>query len=283
MNYSNLLQNKLTPYVDVIASHPLYSLLTDKQNLIIFMEHHVYAVWDFMCLLKVLYHKIVCNTAPWYPPEDAFSAHLISKILIDEESDVTIDKKGFTSHFEIYLYAMEQLGANTEAIRNLLLHLKNGKSLNRALQQIHAPESAKNFILETFSLFELNAHALAAAFLYGREAITQSMFLPIVKMIEQHAAPCDRHVFEAVSYYFNRHIELDGESHFPEALQMLRNLCQEDKNKWLQAENAAIFALNARLKFFTAIKAKIECSMLINLSPSPPTYVHEAPAITFES
>ena len=81
-------------------------------HLRIFMEHHVFAVWDFMCLLKELHRRIVCTQAPWFPPKDAYCAHLISRILVEEEGDLTEDQQHYLSHFELYLTAMKKIGAN---------------------------------------------------------------------------------------------------------------------------------------------------------------------------
>ena len=42
----------------LLVENPIRS----KRQLQIFMEHHVFAVWDFMCLTKALQHHL----APWF-------------------------------------------------------------------------------------------------------------------------------------------------------------------------------------------------------------------------
>ena len=48
------LSSALQPMQDQIATHPLIALLTTQSAIQIFMEHHVFAVWDFVCLVKAL-------------------------------------------------------------------------------------------------------------------------------------------------------------------------------------------------------------------------------------
>ncbi|MFN4785107.1 MAG: DUF3050 domain-containing protein, partial [Bacteroidota bacterium] len=50
-----------------LANHPLYNKINSQEKLQRFMEHHVYAVWDFMSLLKYLQHHLTCTQSPWIP------------------------------------------------------------------------------------------------------------------------------------------------------------------------------------------------------------------------
>ena len=44
-----------SPLMEKINQHPLYQSIHTLSHLRIFMEHHVFAVWDFICLLKELH------------------------------------------------------------------------------------------------------------------------------------------------------------------------------------------------------------------------------------
>lgn len=247
------LSARLSPLINTIVEHPLYEELGTLPHLRIFMEQHVFAVWDFMCLLKELHSQIVSTRAPWFPPVDALSAHLIGSILAEEEGDVT-EEGTYACHFDIYIRAMEKIGAPTQSIDTLLGLLRDGLSVNAALHKIVLRPGTRRFVLTTFSFFERPVHELAAAFVYGREGITAGMFIPIVEKIKATMNEAQQSQLMTLIYYFNRHIALDNEAHFPKALNLLANLIGDDDQKEKEAEAAARLALQARLDFLTDIQ-----------------------------
>jgi Protein of unknown function (DUF3050) len=249
---------QLAPLIQKIKHHDLYTHIRSLDELCIFMEYHVFAVWDFMCLLKELQSRIVTTRAPWFPPKDAFSAHLISRILVEEESDRTEDGQRYGSHFELYLTAMRTIGANTQPIQHFLQRLSQGEVLIAASEAVNLPPAIQKFIFTTFGFFSQETHLLAAAFVYGREAITASMFMPIVRQLEQSISLEQKVSIKPLLYYLNRHIELDDNEHLPRALQMLVNLAGEDHKKWQAITIHAQLALEARLDFLTNIQMRIE-------------------------
>lgn len=248
------LSKKLLPLTLKIVNHSLYGEISSIPNLRLFMEQHVFAVWDFMCLLKELHRRIVSTSAPWFPPKDAFSANLIGSILVEEEGDLTENGINYSSHYEIYIMAMEKIGANTYPIKKLLTLLADGNNIDDSLAMIPIRPATKKFILTTFSFFDLEAHQLAAAFVYGREKITSAMFLPLVKQLEMEISDLSKSQLSTLRYYFIRHIELDNKEHYPKALKMLSNLIGGDEKKLKEAELTAIKALTARIDFLTDIQ-----------------------------
>lgn len=80
------------------------------------------------------------------------------------------------------------------------------------------PVSVRQFVETTFSFFNQETHVLAAAFVYGCEAITASMFTPLVHRLEQTIRRELKTSIQPLLYYLNRHIELDGADPFPRAL-----------------------------------------------------------------
>jgi hypothetical protein len=235
-----------------IIKHPVYTAIQDLQDLRIFMEYHIYAVWDFMSLLKSLQINLTCTSIPWFPVGSATTRSLINEIVAGEESDV--DAEGLQmSHFEMYLEAMQQCGANTEAFETFIQALKVGKSRAESYELAGAPFAARQFVNFTFGLIEANqVHQQASAFTFGREDLIPNMFYAMVADLDQRF-PAQLSKFK---YYLERHIEVDGDHHSHLALAMTAELCDNDQ-KWQEAKVVALASLQQRLNLWDGAYEKI--------------------------
>src|ERR1700733_14028231 len=122
--YIEKLKEAIDPARRAVVSHPFYSRLGSMDAVVTFMEHHVFAIWDFMSLLKTLQGRLTCAQVPWLPSGPTASRRLINDIVLDEESDEF--GTGFISHFELYLDGMRQAGADTTRIDALIDPLRGG-------------------------------------------------------------------------------------------------------------------------------------------------------------
>ncbi|WP_446742585.1 DUF3050 domain-containing protein [Silvibacterium acidisoli] len=243
------IEQRIAPLRQHLATHPLYSAIDDAAKLRLFMQSHVFAVWDFMSLLKALQNQLTCVTVPWVPSAFPQSRRFINEIVLGEESDVFEGRT--VSHFELYLEAMEQSGADTLPVRALLGSLTS-KPLKEALQPV--PSSARAFVQSTFSLIESGSlHAMAAAFTFGREDIIPEMFRAFVRDLSHRSKD-----FSIFAWYLERHIEVDGENHGPLSLRMVADLCGTDGRLWNEAAEAAERALQARLALWDSILEEIQ-------------------------
>ena len=86
-NRIDQIQSKLSPLRVALLEHPIYGEIDSINNLHLFMQHHVFAVWDFMCLLKSLQQRLCDSSVPWLPPTDRTAARLVNEIVLGEESD----------------------------------------------------------------------------------------------------------------------------------------------------------------------------------------------------
>ncbi len=246
------LEAKLQPFYARLAAHPLYRSLRTEAHLRTFLEAHVFAVWDFMSLLKALQRGLTCIDVPWTPSALPESRRLVNEIVLGEESDVFNGKP--LSHFEIYRIAMRQCGASTASVDGMLGHLREGATVERALAQSNAPLAAQAFVWDTFSLIaEGKLHVTAAAFTFGREDLIPEMFKGFVRDLNRQMDGA----VDTFLWYMERHIEVDGEEHGPMALRMIAELCGDDATKWAEAERAATFALESRLRLWDGILASL--------------------------
>lgn len=256
----------IEPYKKAITQHKVYALIQQPQHLHIFMQYHVYAVWDFMSLLKALQNALTCTSIPWFPKGNGDTRFLINEIVVGEESDV--DDKGIRkSHFEIYLEAMQQCGADTRTMQAFLDQLAVTGDVRAALQKSNSPIEAQSFVNFTFQLIESKKDYLQSAiFTFGREDLIPDMFYSIIQDLHGQA-PEKISLFK---YYLERHIEVDGDHHSQLALQMTSQLCGDDPQKWEEAEAAVIEALKQRIQLWDGVY-----NQLIQLNENVPASVEQ--------
>jgi hypothetical protein len=229
------------------------SQLATLEDLHTFMEYHVFAVWDFMSLLKTLQRRLTCVDVPWSPAPSRRACRLINEIVLAEESDD--DGEGsFASHFELYLAAMEDAGASTDTVTSFLRHLRVTGNWQTPAEQTPLPIEVRRFFLSTFRVIEsAELPAIAAAFTFGREDLLPDVFERIVASLNQRS---DGRL-DGFEYYLRRHIELDGDQHGEMARMLIEELCGDSDERWESARIAASDALFARLDLWDAIARQL--------------------------
>jgi hypothetical protein len=232
-----------------IVAHQLYRRINDEESLRLFMTSHVFCVWDFQSLLKSLQQSLTCVTVPWLPTHDREARRLINEIVLDEESDEDHDG-GYCSHFELYLEAMKDCGADRAPINNFIEDLRRNLSADEALERAALPQGVKEFVSTTLTIAgSKEAHRVAAAFTLGREDLIPEMFQQLVSELSGRNAIG----WSKFLHYLNGHIESDGEQHGPLSRSLLARLCGEDERLRAEAEETARVSLTARLKLWDHI------------------------------
>lgn len=243
-----LAQERINIKKQQLAAHPMLSMnmIQSIEDLRVFMEYHVYAVWDFMSLAKALQHHVCPSTELWLPISGTRNenARLINEIILCEESDKDLGG-GSISHFDLYIQAMHEVGADTSKI----LDLVQDGNINR----VRVPKAAYDFMKSTFDFIDTKQpHVVAAAFCHGRETVIPDMFKGILNQLQIKRTDAPKFY-----YYLERHIEVDGDDHGPAAYKLAEDLCYDNPLYFVEAERAAVEAIDARIKFWDGVEEAI--------------------------
>lgn len=236
----------------LLLNHPMYAAVNTPDKVRLFMKYHVFAVWDFMSLLKRLQQDVTCVTVPWLPAKSAVFARFVNDIVLGEETDED-GQGGYVSHFELYMQAMTEVGADTAPILHFIQRLQVGQSWEEALSSDDIPLFVREFVTETMNLvFQGKPHEVASSFFFGREHIIPQMFSSLVAELPESQTD------SRLVYYLNRHIELDNDSHGPLAEQLLQYLCEEDATRLQEANHVAQKSLESRIRLWNGVLSELK-------------------------
>ncbi|MCH2100552.1 MAG: DUF3050 domain-containing protein [Planctomycetes bacterium] len=230
------------------TTHGVFVAMSTPERLARFMEKHVWAVWDFMSLMKGVQDVLAPTTRPWLPAAHADLARLVNEIVLEEEGGFHVDGRS-ASHFEYYLEAMRRAGLDTQQIKGFIRSLRDGLHWDEVLERF-APAPAARFVRVTLELSEGSPAERIAAFTLGREQLIPEMF----PVLSSHlAGPRVGRDFELFQDYLERHIEIDGDEHGPAAQKMLEIWAADDP----AAGRAALRAVRARVDLWDSILSSV--------------------------
>jgi hypothetical protein len=247
------LRHTLTPLRHALLNHPIYAEVGSLSRLREFMQMHVFAVWDFMSLVKRLQSELTSNSLPWTPPVSARIARFTNEVVLGEESDLGPDEKPI-SHFKLYLRAMDEIGADTTEIRGFTAQLALGARWEDVLADLSIAPGVRNFVAETLDCaIHRSIVEVAAFFFFGREDVIPEMFERLLRLWGNAKAEVPH-----FAYYLERHIELDAGSHGPGSQEMLTSLAGQRESNWQEATSAAKRAITSRIQLWDSVRARLK-------------------------
>ncbi|MFK7819171.1 MAG: DUF3050 domain-containing protein [Planctomycetaceae bacterium] len=248
---SSVITEEISELREQLLNHPVYSSVCDIPSVRVFMEQHVFAVWDFMSLLKRLQRDLCCCDVPWLPRQHGNLTRFINEIVLGEESDVSQDGTSHLSHFDLYRQAMDDVASDGSSIDQFLDRLRDGDDVSAALSNSNVADSVSNFVQFNCDLAaNAKTHEVASAFCFGREDIIPDMFERLLASITDHDLP-----FPALQYYVERHIELDGDHHGPLSLQLMDIVVGDSQERLDEAIQSAKQAIQTRISLWDGVCA----------------------------
>lgn len=233
---------------DRVISHPLLDLTLDRVKLQKLMQIHVFAVWDFMFLLSELRKNMYQSNNYWLPSQDAGCLRLINELIISEETDVVSSLNFEGSHFEMYLKAMDEVGADTRFILTFTKLLREGMHIESAALCAHP--LANDFVVGNYALMQHGALEMAGALFFGREDIVPQIFYRLKCSNDFSGHPW-------LCAYLDRHIEADLTAHGKMAGAIVQKLCGQSQDNWRRAAFGARAALKLRAALLDGIYAEV--------------------------
>lgn len=133
---------EITGFAARARDHALFSELDTSAKLVVFTQHHVFAVWDYMALLHSVRQGLGAGEVHWTPPIDSRSSRLIYEILLEEEAGPSLAGTPL-SHFEMYLQAMRALGGSLDGIADIQVDGEEHGPATSELVERHARGDAR--------------------------------------------------------------------------------------------------------------------------------------------
>lgn len=237
-----------------LQDHALYGAVRTVGDLRRFTEFHVFAVWDFMTLLKSLQRELTSVSLPWHPPGDPEATRLVNELVLAEESDAIESGAVLRhlSHFEWYLEAMTEIGADRSTIDAWVEAIRGGLSFRGALEATEVAPAVRTFLTATAETLDEPLAVRAAAFHHARESIIPQMFLPIATHLSEQGIECG-----TLLAYLHRHVDIDSQEHAVASEQMVARLLDVSPGLASRAGAVSVHALSARAALWDAILESI--------------------------
>jgi hypothetical protein len=234
----------------ILENHKLYESIVDEQSLRLFMEHHVICVWSYSYLLREIHQEMVASIHPLNSQSQKEAIRLVSEMILEEEVEEQQDGT-LVSHLEIYLEAMQDLGANISPIVSFFDLQDSGQNWQTALKHARFPSAAGRYARRMDRIAQGPLHERAAALFYEGEPFIPDAFLLRLGQLGGGIK------IGRLLDYFERHIEGLKRPGFSATGRLVEILCGEDEQMGIEAERAAEEAMKNRVELWNHLAEKL--------------------------
>ena len=242
-----------------LERHRVFDQLITNEDLQLFMSWHVFSVWSHMSIIKRLQLEFTCTCLPWTPYRSAKAAYLINKIVSENES-TALTNNTYLSQFELYLCAMEEIGANTFSIRTFVDLIAANMPLQDALKISNASPAIDEFVLtNTHIAISGSVEEVLGCMIYADEYISPKSF-----MRSSAGSALSRFDEEKFSLYLKMCCSTDPHRRHSDITNLLIEQTNGNESRLKTCLDAALGAIKRQANLWDALACKIEierCSL----------------------
>lgn len=242
---------------DELTQHPILHAVSDRAGLRVFMASHVYAVWTHISLVKRLQHELTSVAVPWVPPRSRHAARLINELVTGVECDLDADGAPI-SHYELYLDAMQNVGADTRSIRRFVQLIDDGSSsaLERAFDSATTPQHVRTYVRHALRVARQGSLAqVMGCFLHERDISLQQSITRLLAEWTRTSPALPR-----LAYYLERHSQLECGRHAERLQRVVQELDSTSPRFADDVLASARESLGTRIRFWDGVLAEIRHS-----------------------
>ncbi len=236
-----------------IVHHDIFQQLDSLEHLQLFMESHAFVVWEDLSIVRAFQKSKNKDFVPWALRENAAQMRSLYATLLLAEADLDMEGKP-QNHLDLYIQAMEEVGANTSKIGLLMRYLEQGVPWVDAVSSLRINPRYKEGIIHLLRHLELaEAHHLYALFGFARlhqiPPLLEATALDLAEQHPEHVATFVYYLEQARQYMCLQEDVLMA--------QMLTEQCGQDKEKWDSCTRLVAEVLQWRIKVLDSISRLI--------------------------
>lgn len=237
-------------YFQMLENHRIYDMLRSREALKFFLERHVICVWIYNLFLQSLHKEIVISHKFLDSYDRKECLRLITETALEELVDEP-EEGFFQSHLEMYIDAMEQIGANTSQVLCFFDLLEVGKDYCDSMKYAKISEDVIRYAARILPFLDGPAHHKAAVLFYEGEPYIPDRFLMMLESLEPKGS------IGMLVEYFESHIEGLKKPGYSSSGRLVEILCSQGETFQLEAESIAERVMKYRLDLWNSMSADL--------------------------